>query len=75
MAVDGAALSAWLDGKLAFEYTLGSPPGPGRKGASPHPDLHPANNPVLQPPVGGRVGLWSKTGSTSYFKDFVVSSR
>jgi hypothetical protein len=33
----------------------------------------PANNPVLQPPVAGRVGLWAKTDSTSYFKDYVVS--
>jgi hypothetical protein len=72
MTVDGAAFSAWLDGELALEYTLGSAPGPGRNGASPHPDQFPANNPVLQPPVKGRVGLWSKTDSTSDFKDYVV---
>ena len=24
---------------------------------------------------GDRVGLWSKTDSTSYFKDFVISAR
>ena len=75
MAVDGAAFSAWLDGELALEYTLGSAPGPGRNGASPHPDQFPANNPVLQPPVKGRVGLWSKTDSTSDFKDYVVTPK
>jgi hypothetical protein len=75
MTVDGAALSAWLDGELALEYTLGSAPGPGRNGASPHPDQFPANNPVLQPPVKGRVGLWSKTDSTSEFKDYVVRTK
>ena len=75
MTVDGAAFSAWLDGELALEYTLGSAPGPGRNGASPHPDQFPASNPVLQPPVRGRVGLWSKTDSTSEFKDYVVSAK
>jgi hypothetical protein len=75
MTVDGAAFSAWLDGELALEYTLGSAPGPGRNGASPHPDQFPASNPVLQPPVKGRVGLWSKTDSTSEFKDYVVSAK
>jgi hypothetical protein len=75
MTVDGAAFSAWLDGELALEYTLGSAPGPGRNGASPHPDQFPANNPVLQPPVSGRVGLWSKTDSTSEFKDYVVRAK
>jgi len=75
MTVDGAAFSAWLDGELALEYTLGSAPGPGRNGASPHPDQFPANNPVLQPPVKGRVGLWSKTDSTSDFKDYVVTPK
>ena len=75
MTVDGAAFSAWLDGELALEYTLGSAPGPGRNGASPHPDQFPASNPVLQPPVKGRVGLWSKTDSTSDFKDYVVTPK
>jgi hypothetical protein len=28
---------------------------------------------TLKEPVSGRVGLWSKTDSTSYFKDYVVS--
>ena len=27
------------------------------------------------PPVKGRVGLWSKTDSTSDFKDYVVTTR
>jgi hypothetical protein len=75
MEVDGPAFHAWLDDELALEYTLGSAPGPGRGGASPHPDQFPANNPVLQPPVKGRVGLWSKTDSTSEFKDYVVSAK
>jgi hypothetical protein len=75
MSVDGADFKAWLDGQLALEYTLGSAPGPGRNNASPHPDLHPANNPVIQPPVDGRVGLWSKTDSTSAFKDYVVDAK
>jgi hypothetical protein len=73
MTVDGAAFKTFVDGKLALEYTLGSEPTPGRNGQPPAPDLFPANNAVLRPPVTGRVGLWSKTDSTSYFKDFVVS--
>ena len=50
-------------------------PGPGRNSAPPHPDLIPANNPVLRPPVTGKVGLWAKTDRTSYFKDYVVTTR
>ena len=75
MTVDGTDFKAWLDGALALEYTLGSQPGPGRNGGAPNPDLVPANNPVLQPPIAGRIGLWSKTDSTSYFKDYVVSTK
>jgi hypothetical protein len=75
MTVNGADLKAFVDDKLALEFTLGATPGPGRNGAAPNPDLFPANNPVLQPPVGGRVGLWSKTDSTSYFKDFAVTGK
>jgi hypothetical protein len=75
MTVDSADFKAWLDGELALSYTFGSLPGPGRNGAPPHPDLVPANNPVLQPPIDGRVGLWAKTDSTSYFKDYVVSAK
>jgi hypothetical protein len=75
VSVDGADVKAWVDGEPAFEYTLGSAPGPGRGGSAPHNDLYPANNPVLQPPVAGRVGLWSKTDSTSYFKDYRVITK
>ncbi len=74
MTVDGASFKAWLDGTLAIEYTLGSEPVAGRRGP-PNPDLFPANNPVLRPPVAGKIGLWSKTDSSSYFKDYVVSPK
>jgi hypothetical protein len=74
LSVEGADLKAWLDGALALEHTLGNEPAAGRRGP-PNADLFPANNPVLRPPVAGRVGLWSKTDSTSYFKDYVVSPR
>ena len=69
--ISGADFKAWIDGSLALEYTLGSDPVGGR--GTPNPDLLPANNPVLRPPVSGNVGLWAKTDSTSYFKDFTVS--
>jgi 3-keto-disaccharide hydrolase len=75
LTIDGADLKTWLDGDIALEYTIGSMPGPGRGGAAPHPDLIPANNAVLQPPVKGKIGLWAKTDSTSYFKDYVVSPK
>jgi hypothetical protein len=75
MEVDGTSFKAWLDGALALEFTFGSQPGPGRNGGPPNPDLVPENNPVLQPPISGRIGLWSKTDSTSYFKDYVVHSK
>jgi hypothetical protein len=74
LTVDGAAIQVHLDGALALEYTLGSEPAAGKKGP-PNADLFPANNPVLRPPVAGKIGLWSKTDSTSYFKDYVVASR
>jgi hypothetical protein len=74
LIVDGASIQATLDGEPALDYTLGGAPGPGRSGA-PNADLYPANNPVLRPPVAGKVGLWSKTDSTSYFKDYVVSPK
>lgn len=70
--VDGARLTASIDGRVGIDYTLGTPPVPGRNGAAPNPDLYPENNPVLRPPVDGRIGLWSKTDSTSYFKDYTV---
>jgi hypothetical protein len=72
MTVNGADFKAFLDGALAIEYTFGSEPAAGKKGP-PNPDLLPANNPVLRPPVAGKIGLWSKTDSSSYFKDYVVS--
>ena len=75
LEVEGASLKTYLDGALALEFTLGSAPGPGRNGAPPNPDLFPENNAVLRPPVAGKVGLWAKTDSTSYFKDYVVSSK
>jgi hypothetical protein len=71
--VAGAELKTWIDGNLALEYTLGAAPGPGRNNAPPNPDLYPATNPVLRPPVAGKIGLWSKTDSTSYFKDYMVT--
>ena len=72
MTVNGADFRAWLDGAPALEYTLGGEPAAGRRGP-PDPDLFPANNPVLRLPVAGKIGLWSKTDSTSYFKDYLVS--
>lgn len=75
LTVQGADLKTWLDGELALEYTLGRQPGPGRNNAPPNPDLMPASNPVLRPPVSGKVGLWAKTDTTSYFKDYVVSPK
>jgi hypothetical protein len=72
MTLAGADFKAYLDGALAIQYTFGSEPAAGRKGP-PNPDLFPANNPVLRPPVAGKIGLWSKTDSSSYFKDYVVS--
>jgi len=74
LVVDGASVKGFLDGTAAIDYTLGVDPVAGARGA-PNPDLFPANNPVLRPPVAGKVGLWSKTDSTSYFKDYVVSPK
>lgn len=73
MTVNGTEFKAFLDGQPALQWTFGSQPGPGRNSAAPNPDMFPANNPVLQPPIAGRIGLWSKTDSTSEFKDYVVS--
>ena len=75
LEVDGANIKISIDGKVGVEYALGTAPGPGRNGAPPNPDLFPENNPVLRAPINGRVGLWAKTDSTSYFKDYVVSSK
>ncbi len=73
--VDGANIAGSLDGARVLTYPLGSAPPPGRNNAPPSPDLDPANNPVLRAPVTGKIGLWSKTDSTSYFKDYVVAPR
>jgi hypothetical protein len=73
--VDGASITGTLDGTKVLSFVLGSAPQPGRNGAPPNPDLFPENNPVVKPPVSGKVGLWSKTDSTSYFKDYVVSPK
>lgn len=73
--VDGANVKVSVDGRVGIEYVLGSAPAPGRNGAAPNPDLFPENNPVLRPPVNGRIGLWAKTDSTSYFKDYVVVTK
>jgi hypothetical protein len=75
LTVDGVHIESHLDGKLAIQHTLGTEPGPGRNGAPPHPDLFPANNPVLRAPIAGRIGLWAKTDSTSYFKDYTVEAK
>ena len=72
MTINGADFKAFIDGQPALDYALGSEPRAGRRGP-PHEDLYPARNPVLRPPIAGRVGLWSKTDSTSYFKDIVVT--
>ena len=75
LVVEDAELNTYLDGELALEYTLGTMPTPGRNNAPPNPDLIPANNPLLRPPVAGKIGLWAKTDTTSYFKDYVVTPK
>jgi hypothetical protein len=75
LEVDGANIYGSLDGARALTYSLGSAPPSGRNNAPPSPDLLPENNPVLRAPIAGKVGLWSKTDSTSYFKDYVVNAR
>src|SRR5437763_5339528 len=54
LVVDAATLKVSLDDKLALEYTLGSDPVAGKRGP-PNADLFPANNPVLRPPVAGKI--------------------
>jgi hypothetical protein len=75
LVVDGPSVKIFVDGQLGVDYTLGTAPGPGRNGAPPNPDLFPENNAVLRPPVSGRIGLWAKTDSTSYFKDYAVEAK
>jgi hypothetical protein len=64
-----------VDGRGGVGYTLGTTPGPGRNGAAPNPDLFPENNPIIRPPVAGRIGLWAKTDSTSHFEGYLVSPK
>jgi len=73
--VDGGTITGTLDGAKVLSYVLGSAPPPGRNNTPPSADLLPENNPVLRAPVNGKVGLWSKTDSTSYFKDYVVNAK
>ena len=73
LVVADASIKLFINEKLAIDYTLGATPGPGRNGAAPNPDLFPENNPVLRPPVNGKVGLWSKTDSTVEFKDYTIT--
>ena len=75
LTIDGADIKVHLDRELALSDTLGSEPGPGRNNAPPNRDLLPANNAVLRPPVMGKVGVWAKTDTISYFKDYVVSPK
>ena len=49
IAVHGAKLEGWLNGKLLLEYTLAEP-------------------------VSGKVGVWSKTDSVTYFDGFNVNT-
>lgn len=75
LVIDGAKLTASVDGKVGIQYELGTRPLPSANGAPPNPDLLPENNPVIRPPVDGRVGLWSKSDSTIYFKDYVIAPK
>ena len=75
LTVAGPNITVTLDGTVAVEWVLGTAPGPGRNGAAPNADLFPENNPVLKPPVTGKVGLWSKTDSTVLFKDYVITAK
>jgi hypothetical protein len=75
LTVAGPNITVTVDGVVAVEYVLGTVPGPGRSGAAPNPDLFAENNPVLRPPVSGKVGLWSKTDSTVLFKDYVINAK
>ena len=72
MTVAGADFKTWVDGELRLEYTFGTDPVAGRRGA-PNEFLFPKNNPTLTPPIIGKIGLWAKTDSTVEFKDYVIS--
>jgi hypothetical protein len=75
LEIDGATIIASADGRMGIRYTLGTPPNVLPGGKPPNPDLFPENNPVLRPPVNGRIGLWSKSDSTIYFKDYTVTPK
>ena len=75
LTVDGADSRRGSTASSRSSTRSAARPGPGRNGAPPNPDLFPENNPVLRPPVSGKVGLWAKTDTTSYFKDYVVSPK
>jgi hypothetical protein len=75
LVVNGADTKTYLDGQLALEVTLGVEPGASRSGRAPNEFMFPKNNPTLTPPVKGKVGLWAKTDTTSYFKDYVVTPK
>jgi hypothetical protein len=48
IAVHGAQIEGWLNGKKLLEHTWSEP-------------------------IAGKVGLWSKTDSVSYFDEFTVT--
>lgn len=75
MTVQGADFAAFLDGEQVLTYKLGSAPAPGRNGAPPNDDLIPEKNSVIMPPIDGGIGLWSKTDSTSLFKDYTYTKK
>ena len=75
MTVDGASFKAWLDGKLALEYTLGSEPAARAEGGRRIRICSRRTTPCCGRRSPGKVGLWSKTDSTSYFKDYVVAPK
>lgn len=70
MRVNGTDFKAWLDGNLALEHTPGTEP---RRQKALRIQMVASTNSVLRLPVAGRLGLWAKTNSTSYFKDYVVT--
>ena len=74
LSVDGANLKGRSTALRRSSIPSAVDPAAGKRGP-PNPDLFPANNPVLRPPVAGKVGLWTKTDSTSYFKDYVVTPK
>jgi hypothetical protein len=67
MTVDGAGLTAFIDGKLALEYTLGSQPGPGRNNAPPNPICSPPTIPcsARRWPAGSACGQRPTARATS----------